>query len=120
MKKVLALGLLVGSIVVVATAAVTRPPAPIITPSIAPASAAAIYTRDCAVCHGPDGRGKTTKGRLTHARDLTNAEWQNNVTDERIFNSINNGKGKSMPAFGKKLSDAEIDSLVPFIRHFKK
>jgi cytochrome c6 len=120
MRNVLALGLLLSSMIIVTTAAVNSPLGPIVTPPVAPASAAAIYAKDCAVCHGRDGRGKTTKGRFTHARDLSNAEWQNNVTDERMFNSISNGKGKGMPAFSKKLSDAEIDSLVPYIRRFKK
>jgi len=41
------------------------------------------------------------------------------VSDERIFNSIMNGKGK-MPAFGKKLSEPEIDALVTHVRGLKK
>ena len=119
MMKLLALGLFLGSLVLVGSAAASPLGHPVASLA-APATAAAIYSKDCAVCHGRDGRGKTTKGRLTHARDLTNAEWQNNVTDERIFNSINSGKGKKMPAFGKKLSDAEMDSLVPYVRGLKK
>lgn len=80
--------------------------------------ASALFNSKCAKCHGRDGRGKTTRGRLTHARDLTNAEWQNDVSDERLFNSISHGKGK-MPSF-KKLSDAEIDSLVSYVRQLRK
>ena len=83
-------------------------------------SAAALYKSYCATCHGSDGRSKTTKSRLRyHARDLTDAQWQDNVSDERIFNSISNGRGK-MPAFSKKLSDSEIDSLVSYVRRLRK
>lgn len=82
-------------------------------------SAPTLYVRNCASCHGKDGRAKTLKGRLNHARNLTDAEWQNRVSEERIFNSIMNGKGK-MPAFGKKLSDQEIDALVAYVRGLKK
>jgi mono/diheme cytochrome c family protein len=56
---------------------------------------------------------------LKHARDLADAGWQNRTTDERIFNSIMNGKGK-MPAYGKKLSEADIDALVSYVRALRK
>lgn len=82
-------------------------------------SAAELYARNCASCHGKDGRAKTFKSKFLHARDLTDAAWQENVTDERIFNSLNNGKGK-MPSFGKKLSEQEIESLVTYVRGLKK
>jgi len=80
--------------------------------------AASLFNSECATCHGRDGRGKTKRGRQMHSRDITNPEWQNDVSDERIFNSISRGKGK-MPAF-KKLSDAQIDSLVTYVREFRK
>ena len=79
-----------------------------------------IYDAKCAKCHGKDGRGKTMRGRLTHARDLTIAQWQNDVTDERLFNSISNGRGKKMPSFKKQLSEAEIDGMVAYVRRLKK
>jgi mono/diheme cytochrome c family protein len=83
-------------------------------------SAAQMYAGQCASCHGKDGRAKTMKSKLRyHARNLTDSEWQKKVSDERIFNSIMNGKGK-MPAFGKKLSDQEIDLLVTYVRALKK
>jgi cytochrome c6 len=82
-------------------------------------SAAELYAKNCASCHGRDGRGKTLKGKLKHARDLANSEWQVNVSDERLFNSIMNGKGK-MPAYGKKLAEQEIDALVAYVRGLKK
>ena len=82
-------------------------------------SAAELYAKKCATCHGNDGRAKTFKGKLKHTRDLTDPEWQDKAGDERIFNSIMNGKGK-MPAFGKKLSEQEINALVPYVRGLKK
>jgi len=83
------------------------------------ADAAQLYAKNCASCHGKDGRAKTIKGRLKHARDLTDSAWQSRVGDERIFNSIINGKGK-MPSYNKKLSEPEIDSLVSYVRGLKK
>jgi mono/diheme cytochrome c family protein len=81
--------------------------------------AAQLYAKQCASCHGKDGRAKTIKGKLKHARNLTDAEWQEKVSDERIFNSIMNGKEK-MPAFGKKLSQEQIEALVTYVRAFRK
>ena len=82
-------------------------------------SAETIYGRKCASCHGRDGRADTVKGKLRSARDLTDPKWQADVSDERIFNSIMNGRRK-MPSFGKKLSEADINSLVPYVRGLKK
>lgn len=82
-------------------------------------SAEELYAKNCASCHGRDGRAKTFKGKLKHARDLADSEWQGSVSDERMFNSIMNGKGK-MPTYGKKLAEQEIDSLVAYVRTLRK
>jgi len=84
-------------------------------------SAQQLYARYCASCHGNDGRAKTSKGKFSHARDLTDATWQNDVTDERIFNSIMNGRSVrgNMPAFSDQLNEKEADALVSYVRRFK-
>ena|SRR5689334_20349312 len=80
-----------------------------------------LYRRYCVSCHGTDGKSKTSKGKYSHARDLTDADWQGDVSDERIFNSITNGRNVrgNMPPFGQKLKEDEINSLVTFIRGLK-
>ena len=88
-------------------------------PSASPSTPEAIYGRRCASCHGKDGKADTFKGKLRSTRNLTEPKWQSDVSDERIFNSIMNGKGR-MPGFGKKLSEAEINSLVSYVRGLKK
>lgn len=84
-------------------------------------SAPALFSRHCVSCHGTNGRAKTTKGKFSHARDLTDAKWQDDVTDERIFNSIMNGRNVrgNMPAFSDKLNEKDVESLVGFVRKFK-
>ena len=119
MKKLFSLTLLVVSIAIGA-AAINRSVVLVTETNAAPRTAAAIYAKDCASCHGRDGRGKTVKGRRKHSRNLTDAQWQDSVSDERLFNSINNGKGKNMPAFGKKILETEIDALVQYVRGLKK
>ena len=81
--------------------------------------AGALFGSECATCHGKDGKAKTFKAKLKHARNLTDIQWQAEATDERLYNSIHNGKGK-MPAFGKKLSDPQINALVGYVRTLKQ
>ena len=83
------------------------------------ADAKALFAKNCATCHGNDGRAKTFKAKLNHARNLDDSAWQAKLSDERLFNSITNGRGH-MPAWGKKLTEAEINSLVAYIRQLKK
>jgi len=87
--------------------------------SVTARGAAVLYAKDCASCHGKDGRAKTLKGKLKNARNFADASWQNDVSDERLFNSINNGRRK-MPAYGKKFSEQEIEALVAYVRALKR
>lgn len=83
--------------------------------------AGVLYRKYCISCHGSDGRAKTSKGKFNHARDLTNTEWQDDVSDERIFNSIMNGRdvAGTMPPFSKKINQKEAESLVNFVRKLR-
>jgi len=81
--------------------------------------AAVLFDKHCDTCHGKDGQAKTFKAKFNHARNLTDAKWESEVSDERLFNSISNGKGK-MPAWGKKFSQAQINSLVAYVRSLKR
>ena len=78
----------------------------------------ALYNDKCGKCHGKDGRSKTMVGKMKHARDFTDAGWQDSVSDEHLINSVTNGK-EGMPAFGGKLTDPQIAALVTYIRTFK-
>lgn len=77
-----------------------------------------LYRKYCVSCHGSNGRAQTSKGKFNHARDLTEAKWQEEVTDERIFNSIINGRNVrgNMPPFSNKINQQEAESLVKFVR----
>ena len=81
-----------------------------------------MYGQYCISCHGSDGRSQTKKGKYNHARDLSDAQWQDDVSDERIFNSIMNGRNVrgNMPGFKDKLNEQEAETLVEYVRRFKK
>ncbi len=80
--------------------------------------AAAIYKRQCASCHGPDGAGQTGAGKALKVRDLRAPEIQGQ-SDEQLFNAIAKGKGK-MPGYGQKLGEANVHALVKYIRTLGK
>ncbi len=79
----------------------------------------ALFRKNCAGCHGKDGRSRTFKAKFNHARDLTDAKWQAAINDEHMYQSILRGKGK-MPAFEKKLSENEAAALVTYVRMLKR
>ena len=79
---------------------------------------AAIYKAKRARCHGPDGAGQTPMGKNMKLRALGSAEVQKQ-TDAELVKWIADGRGK-MPAYKGKLTPADIDALVAFIRTLKK
>ncbi|MEP6817962.1 MAG: cytochrome c [bacterium] len=82
-----------------------------------------LFNRNCARCHGADGRSDTPSGHLFKAPDFTDAEWWKknaSITSPRTLRSVV-ARGKAgMPAFGKKLTKSEINSLVNRVRGFRK
>jgi len=70
-----------------------------------------LYREYCAKCHGEDGRGQTPKGKQLGAKDFTDPEFQADETDAHLIKAVTKGDDE-MPAFGKKLTKAQIASLV--------
>ena len=81
-------------------------------------SAAETYKTTCAMCHGPAGKGDTALGQNLHAKDLTSDEVQKQ-SDQELSTIIVKGK-ENMPGFECRLTQAQINGLVKFIRSLKK
>jgi mono/diheme cytochrome c family protein len=77
------------------------------------------YDKKCALCHGKTGLGDGPKGRMskTFPGDFSTEAFQN-YTDGEIFYQTRFGRGE-MPAFEKRSSDAEMWSMVHYIRTMK-
>lgn len=80
--------------------------------------AAGLFQENCVTCHGANGRAHTFHGRLVGAQNLTDPNWQAETSDAQIINAIKTGPSV-MPAFGKRLSEPEIEALAEYVRHFK-
>ena len=83
-----------------------------------------IWEKECAKCHGKDGKGDTTMGKKLKVKDYTSAEEQKKFTDEEAIKITKEGKKQGsrtlMKGFEKTLSEEEIKALVKFVRDFAK
>lgn len=80
---------------------------------------ASLYKAKCAVCHSADGSGDSDMGKKLESPDLRSDAVQKQ-TDAQLTDSISNGKGKKMPAYKSKFSEAQIKDLVAYIRELAK
>jgi cytochrome c553 len=86
--------------------------------------AKANYTKECAKCHGADGKGKTKMGQKLGAKDYTDAKVQAEMKDDKAFKSIREGQKEGdkelMKSYADTLTDDEIKALIAYMRAFKK
>ncbi|MHB2007271.1 MAG: c-type cytochrome [Acidobacteriaceae bacterium] len=79
---------------------------------------AAIFQKRCVMCLGANGNGDTPTGKALKAVDFRDPQVVK-ASDADLATIISRGK-KMMPAFGGRLSSADIDSLVSCIRTLPK
>jgi mono/diheme cytochrome c family protein len=84
-------------------------------------AAKAIYTVECAECHGELGKGDGPEAMMHSPApaDLTDAGHMNAITDGEIFYQISEGR-KPMPSFKKRLTEEERWGLVLLVRSFAR
>ena len=85
--------------------------------AFAQGSGADIFKAKCAMCHGADGSASTGMGKSMGLKPLSSPEVQN-MSDADLTALVTNGKGK-MPAYKGKLSDADIASVVKYVKTLK-
>ena len=79
---------------------------------------AELFKDKCVGCHGPDGKGQSSMGKMMHLKDLGAADVQKK-TNKELSDIITKGKSP-MPAFGSQLNHEQINELVAFIRDLGK
>jgi mono/diheme cytochrome c family protein len=77
-----------------------------------------LYLDKCASCHGPDGAGKTAKGKKLKMKDVR--EVSAKMSAEEMAKIVEAGKGADMDGYGKQFSKAQIQALVEYYRGFAK
>jgi mono/diheme cytochrome c family protein len=99
-------------------------------PNVAGAEALALgkrtFEKQCASCHGLDGRGQGDAAYLLYPkpRDFVTAKyalvstWERNPTDQDLFDTITRGMpGSAMPSWAQ-LSEATRWALVQYVKSF--
>ncbi len=75
---------------------------------------ASLFRQNCAICHGPEGEGKTLDdGR--RIPNLREGEFKYK-TDAEIYRHIADG-GNGMTPFRGQLTEREINMMVSFVRN---
>ena len=79
-------------------------------PLVAGRSSERLYGEYCAGCHGADMRGAKVSS-------LVDEQWRFGGSDDAILRSLRDGAPSAgMPAFGNAMTEAELRSLVVYIR----
>ena len=89
------------------------------------AEAKELWTKNCAKCHGEDGKGKTKMGEKLGVKDYTDAKVQESLKEDEMAKAIKEGvKEKDSDKMKMKaspdLTDDEVKALVAYVRSFKK
>jgi cytochrome c oxidase cbb3-type subunit 3 len=70
-----------------------------------------IFKAQCAVCHGPEGKG----GRNVGAPNLTDKIWLYGGDRATIYETVYNGRGGVMPAWKDRLDENTIKQLTVYL-----
>ncbi len=83
-----------------------------------------IWEKDCAKCHGLEGKADTKAGKKIGAIDFTDPKNQEKFTDEQMFKAIKEGvkekDGKVKMKAAEKVTDEQIKEMIALVRAFKK
>jgi len=82
-----------------------------------------LYTKDCNLCHGPNGKGDGPAGKMLKPPPADFATVAKSASDADLAKIIKEGgkavgRSAAMPAFGKKLTDEQIKDLVQLVKGF--
>jgi cytochrome c6 len=87
-------------------------------PAMAQQTGEATFKAKCAMCHGTDGTGNTQIGKNMKIRSLKSAD-DIKETDAELLKQTKEGVGK-MQGYAGKLTDAQIQDVVTYIRILQK
>ncbi len=84
----------------------------------------ALYEKDCAKCHGADGKGETKMGKKLQAKDYSSAKVWEGLTDAAAIKSVKEGfkdkEGKVLMKPAEGISDADAKAVVEYMKTLKK
>jgi mono/diheme cytochrome c family protein len=94
--------------------AIPAPDVPIPTTAESIAQGGSLFAANCSRCHGPEGQGSQRAPAINVKSVLTT------TSDQALQQIITNGvPGTAMPVWGTRMSDADIQAIVGFIRQWE-
>jgi mono/diheme cytochrome c family protein len=88
-------------------------------PAFAQGAGADTYKAQCAKCHGADGLAATPMAKAMKVLSFKDPAMVK-ASDAQFIASTTDGKGKMMPAYKGKLTDAQIKDVIAYIRTLQK
>lgn len=86
------------------------------------APAAENFENHCAKCHGEDGKGQTKPGKKLRVRDMTSAEYKQELDEAKAVTQLKEGitkDGKEIKkSYASELSETEMKELIAYVRAF--
>jgi mono/diheme cytochrome c family protein len=82
-----------------------------------------LYEKSCNMCHGPSGKGDGPAGKMLKPPPADLGTALKGKADPAIAKIIKEGgkavgRSAAMPAYGSKLNDDQINSLVQLVKGF--
>ena len=79
---------------------------------------ATVWMSRCKGCHGLDGRAQTPVGEKEKIPDFSSVKWQKAFADPDVREVVAHGSpsNSKMKPYEERLSPAEIDAVVRYIR----
>jgi mono/diheme cytochrome c family protein len=81
-----------------------------------------LYQRDCEICHGASGDGKTdiARERQFVLLDWTDPKSLSGLPDQLIFDLIRNGRGKMPAESAGRANNDDLRAIIKYIRAMAK
>jgi mono/diheme cytochrome c family protein len=76
--------------------------------------ARSIYLDKCSTCHGPDGQGKTAKGKKLKVKSVKDTIAKEDMA--AMVKIVTDGKGADMDSFKTELKPDQIKAVVEYYR----
>lgn len=97
-------------------------PNPVTPTAASQADAKAVFNRDCALCHGDNGNGKT---EVATSMKMTMADWTDPKSlagkpDGELFDIIRVGEGQMPPEDAGRAKDNQVWNIIYYIRGLSK
>ena len=84
----------------------------------------ALYDKECAKCHGADGKGETKMGKKMGAKDYSNPKTWEGLTDANAIKAVKEGfkdkDGKVIMKPTEGVTEADAKAIMDYMKTLKK